>query len=63
MINEIVSIIYFVACIGFFIVRLGLFRRLLLAFLGQRILGEISRLKVSAPNLKSTFNRGSFTSP
>ena len=66
MMNEIVSLIAFIVGIGLFIVRLGLFRRLLLPFLGQRILDELSHLTVSAPNLTSTFNSNgsnSLTSP
>ena len=63
MISEIVSLIYFVACNGFFFGRIGLFRRFLLAFLGQKILHELSRLRVSALNLTSTLNCSSLTSP
>ncbi len=63
MISEILSLIAFIAGIGFFLVRLGFLRRLLPPFLSQRILDELCVLKVSAPNLTSTFNSSSSTSP
>ena len=63
MMSEIVSLITFIVGIGCFLVRLGFFRRLLLPFLGQRILDELSHLNVSAPNLTSTFDSSSSTSP
>ena len=63
MIGEIIYlIISIVACIAL-MARLGLFSRLMLEFLGQRILDELSSLKVSAPNLTSTFDGNSSPSP
>ena len=56
MIGEIISlIISIVACIAV-MVRLGLFSRLMMEFMSQRILDELSCLKISAPNLTSTFD-------
>ncbi len=63
MTSEILSLITFIAGIGAFLVRLGFFRRLLPPFLSQRILDELSVLKFSAPNLTSTFDSSSSTSP
>jgi hypothetical protein len=54
MIGEILYILFVViACIAC-MVRFGLLRRLLPKSLAQKILAELSSLKVSAPNLKST---------
>lgn len=62
MISGIISLITsFIIGIAL-MVRWGFFRRLLPGFLGQRILDELSRLKVSTPNLESTFNSGNSTS-
>ena len=63
MISEVLSLIAFIAGIVAFLVRLGFFRRLLPPFLSQRILDELSLLKVSTPNLTSTFDSSSSTTP
>ncbi len=63
MISEVLSLIAFIVGIGAFLVRLGFFHRLLPPFLSQRILDELSVLEVSAPNLTSTFDSSSSTSP
>ena len=55
----IVEIIYLIISIVAFIImmaRYGLFSRLMVEFLGQKILNELSSLKVSTPNLTSTFD-------
>ena len=59
MISEVLSLIAFIAGIVAFLVRLGFFYRLLQPLLCQRILDELSLLKVSAPNLTSTFDSSS----
>ena len=56
MIGEIIYLITFVVVGVALMIRWGLFSRLMLEFLCQRILGELSCLKVSAPNLTSTFD-------
>ncbi len=54
MIGEIIYFLFaFIACIAF-MARIGLLYRLLPKSLAQKILAELSSLKVSAPNLKST---------
>lgn len=54
MLGEIVYFLFaFIACIAL-MVRWGFLQRFLSKVLGQRILNEVSSLKVSAPNLKST---------
>ena len=59
MIIEIIySIISIVACVAV-MVRLGLLSRFMVEFLGKKILDEISCLKISAPNLTSTFDTNS----
>ena len=63
MIGKIVYlIISTVACIAL-MARKGLFSRIMVEFLSQRILDELSCLKVSAPNLTSTFEGNSSPSP
>jgi len=63
MIGEMIYlIISIVACIAVMI-RWGLFSRLMVEFLGKRILDELSCLKVSAPNLTSTFDGNNSPSP
>jgi len=62
----IVEIIYLIISIVAFIaimVRKGLFSRLVTEFLAQKIQGKMSSLKVSAPNLTSTFDSNSSSSP
>ena len=62
MISEILYLVFaFIAGIAL-MVRWGFLHRLLSKVLGQRILNELSSLKVSAPNLTSTFNSNSSTS-
>jgi len=62
MISEIQPLLALIAGIAL-MVRWGLFRRLLPAFLRQRIHDELhGRLKVSAPHLRSTFDGVSFDS-
>jgi len=64
MISEVLSLIAFIGGIVAFLVRLGFFHRLLQPLLCQRILDEKkSLLKVSAPNLTSTFDSSSSTTP
>jgi hypothetical protein len=59
MIGEIIYlIISIVVCIAV-MVRYGFLIRFTLEFLGQRILEELSCLKVSAPNLTHTFEANS----
>ena len=54
MIAELIYYLFvFIACIAF-MVRIGLFYKLLPKSLVQKIRAELSSLKVSAPNLKST---------
>ena len=63
MIGEIIYlIISIVACIAI-MARWGLFSRLMVEFISQRILDELSCLKVSAPNLTSTFEGNGSLSP
>ena len=63
MIGEMIYlIISIVACIAVMI-RWGLFSRLMVEFLGKRILDELSCLKVSAPKLTSTFDGNNSPSP
>jgi len=63
MIGEIVYlIISIVACI-LVMARMGLFSRLMAELLSQKILDELSCLKVSAPNLTSTFDGNNSPSP
>ena len=62
----IVEIIYLIISIVAFIVimaRKGIFSRLMVEFFGQKILDELSCLKVSAPNLTSTFDGNNSPSP
>ena len=62
MINEILYIVFaFIAGIAV-MVRFGFFQRFLSKVLGQKILAELSSLKVSAPNLKSTSDSSNSTS-
>ena len=62
MISEILYLLFvFIACIAY-MARLGFLRRLLPKFLVQKILAELSSLKVSAPNLKSTSDSNDSTS-
>ena len=62
MISEIQSLLTLIAGIAL-MARWGLFRRLLPAFLRQRIHDELrGRLKASAPHLWSTFDDVSFDS-
>jgi hypothetical protein len=63
MISEILYVL-FVSIAGIaYMARFGLLRRLLSKVLGQRILNELSSLKVSAPNLKSTCDSNNSASP
>ena len=63
MLAEIVYYLYvFIACIVF-MWRLGFLQRLLPKSLAQKIYAELSSLKVSAPNLKSTSDSSNSTSP
>jgi hypothetical protein len=59
MIGEIIYLITSIVVGIVLMIRWGLFNRLVLKFLGQRILDELSCLKVSAPNLTSTFDGNS----
>ncbi len=61
IIESIYWVISIIACIAV-LVRLGLFSRIMAEFLAQRIHDKISSLKVSAPNLTSTFDSKSSTS-
>jgi len=63
MIGEIVYlIISIVACI-IVLARKGILSTLMVEYLSQKILDELSSLKVSAPNLTSTFEGNSSPSP
>jgi len=63
MIGEIIYFLFvFIACIAF-MARIGFLYRLLPKSLAQKILAELSSLKVSTPNLKSTSNSNNSTSP
>jgi hypothetical protein len=62
----IIEFIYWIISITAFIVvsiRFGLFSKLMAEFLAKRIQDKISSLKVSTPNLTSTFDSNSSTSP
>ena len=62
MINEILYIAFaFIAGIAV-MVRFGFFHRFLSKVLGEKILAEISSLKISAPNLKSISDSSNSTS-
>ena len=62
MIGEIIYfLVVFIACIAF-MTRFGFLYRLLPKSLAQKITAELSSLKVSAPNLKSTSNSNNSTS-
>ena len=63
MIGEILYLfIVFIASIAF-MARIGFLYRLLPKSLVQKIRAELSSLKVSAPNLKSTSDSNDSTSP
>jgi len=62
MIGEIIYLVTNIVVGIVLMIRWGLFNRFILKFLGQRILDELSCLKVSAPNLTSTFNGNSSSS-
>ena len=63
MIGEIIYlIISIVACI-IVLARKGILSSLMVEFLAQKIQDKMSSLKVSAPNLTSTFNSNSSSSP
>ena len=54
MISEIIYLLFvLIGCIAF-MARIGFLYRILPKSLAQKILAELSSLKVSAPNLKST---------
>ena len=59
MIGEIIYLIISIVAFIAIMVRKGLFSRLMVEFLCQKILDELSSLKVSAPNLTSTFEANS----
>jgi hypothetical protein len=62
----IVEIIYLIISIVAFIaimVRKGVFSRIMAEFLAQKIQNKMSSLKVSAPNLTSTFDGNNSPSP
>lgn len=62
MISEVLYLlVVFIACIAF-MARVGLFYRLLPKSLVQKVRAELSSLKVSAPNLKSTSDSNDSTS-
>ena len=63
MIGEIIYLIISIVAFIAIMVRKGLFSRLMVEFLGQKILDELSCLKVSAPNLTSTFDGNNSPSP
>lgn len=61
-----VEIIYLIISIVAFIaimVRKGLFSRIMTDFLAQQIQDKMSSLKISAPNLTSTFDGNNSSSP
>jgi len=63
MISEILYLLFvFIAGIAL-MVRFGFFRGFLSKVLGEKILAELSSLKVSAPNLKSTSDSNNSASP
>ncbi len=62
MISETLYLLFvFIAGIAV-MVRFGFMRRFLSKVLGEKILAELSSLKVSAPNLKSTSDSKNSTS-
>ncbi len=62
MISETLYLLFvFIAGIAV-MVRFGFMRRFLSKVLGEKILAELSSLKVSAPNLKSTSDSNNSTS-
>lgn len=63
MIGEIIYLIISIVAFIVIMARKGLFSRLMVEFLGQKILDELSCLKVSAPNLTSTFDGNNSPSP
>lgn len=63
MIGEIIYLIISIIAFIVIMARYGIFSRLMRKFLGKRILNKLSSLKVSAPNLTSTFDGNSSPSP
>ena len=62
MINQVLYAVFaFIAGIAVMI-RFGFFQRFLSKVLGEKILAELSNLRVSAPNLKSTSDSSNSTS-
>jgi len=62
MIGEILYLlVVFIASIGF-MWRCGFLQRLMPKSLAQKIYAKLSSLKVSAPNLKSTYDSGNSVS-
>ena len=63
MFNEILYYILSIIAGIVVMVRFGLLRRFLPAFVEQRILDELSRLKINTPDLNSTFDGNNSASP
>ena len=63
MIGEIIYLVISIVAFITILVRKGLFSRLMRDYLCQKILDELSCLKVSAPNLTSTFDGSNSSSP
>ena len=63
MIVEIIYLIVSIVASIAVMVRLGLFSKIKVEFMSQRIRDELSGLKTSAPNLTSTFDGNSSPSP
>ncbi len=59
MIGEIIYLIISIVAFIIMMARYGIFGRLMVELLGQKILNELSSLKVSTPNLTSTFDGNS----
>ena len=62
MISEILYLLFVFIAVIAVMVRFGFFQKLLSKVLGQKILAELSSLKISTPNLKSTSDSTNSTS-
>ena len=63
MIGEIIYLIISIIAFIVIMARKGIFSKLMAEFLAKRIHDKMSTLKVSAPNLTSTFDSNNSTSP
>ena len=63
MIGEIIYLIISIIAFIIMMAHYGIFSRIMAEFLAQKIQNKMSSLKVSAPNLTSTFDSNSSSSP